>query len=90
MYTPYYSNIFRKSYKKLRKSGQITRLEVESLIEIIATDYEKLPIKYNNHKLSGKMNDCWECHIKYDILLIYKIENTILTLVNIGTHSKLF
>jgi len=48
--------------------------------------------KYKDHKLHGKYNNCRECHIEPDWLLIYEIKNDklILTLTNTGTHSDLF
>lgn len=51
-----------------------------------------LPVKYSDHGLNGEFLDYRECHIKGDLLLIYKIEkeNLILILVEIGSHSQLF
>lgn len=91
MLTPAYLNSFRKSYKNLRKGGKITRMEVEIVILMIAKG-DILPIKYKDHKLGGEYEGYKECHIKRDILLIYKIDklNSLLTLKNIGTHSELF
>ena len=53
---------------------------------------KNLPILYKDHKLGGELLNCRECHIKGDLLLIYKIEkeNLILVLVDIGSHSQLF
>ncbi len=51
-----------------------------------------LPAGYENHPLHGEYADCFECHIKGDLILIYKIDvltNT-LAIVNIGSHSDLF
>jgi mRNA interferase YafQ len=52
----------------------------------------KLPAKYKSHVLSGKFNNCWECHIKSDWLLLWEQNDTNLTLLflNTGTHSDLF
>jgi mRNA interferase YafQ len=51
-----------------------------------------LPIKYNPHKLSGNYQDCWECHIKPNWLLVWKQDDTALILLftNTGTNSDLF
>lgn len=50
-----------------------------------------LPVKYRNHKLKNDWQDCYECHIKSDILLIYSItEENILQLIRLGSHSDLF
>ena len=47
--------------------------------------------KYRDHELRGKLKGFRECHIQPDWLLIYLIENDILTLtlVDTGTHSDL-
>ena len=48
--------------------------------------------KYRDHKLIGDYEGCRECHIQPDWLLIYYIENDVLTLTlsRTGTHSDLF
>jgi len=40
--------------------------------------------------LQGKLKDFRECHIKNDLLLLYKIDNDSLILVDIGSHNQLF
>jgi len=51
-----------------------------------------LPSKYRPHKLSGNYDNCWECHLKGDWLLIWLQNDKELTLlfINTGTHSDLF
>jgi mRNA interferase YafQ len=51
-----------------------------------------LPKKYNDHALKGKYTAYRECHIRPDLLLIYKKDKTnlILVLVRTGSHSQLF
>ena len=53
---------------------------------------EVLEQKYNDHKLKGNYKDFRECHIKPDLLLIYKKKKDILilTYVDLGSHSELF
>ena len=48
--------------------------------------------KYKDHELKGKYQGFRECHIQPDWLLIYLIEEGILTLtlVDTGTHADLF
>lgn len=31
-----------------------------------------LPIKYQDHGLTGNLSDCRDCHIKPDLVLIYR------------------
>jgi len=45
-----------------------------------------------NHRLAGEFKECFECHIKPDVLLIYKIEKSeiIILLLRIGSQAELF
>lgn len=91
MYQRYYTKQFQKSFNKILSSGKIKRDEVELAVDILCQG-NKLPAKYNNHKLHGEYMDYEECHIKGDLVLIYKIEkdNLVLVLINLGSHSELF
>jgi len=53
---------------------------------------ETLDKEYKDYKLIGNYLGCRECHVKPDLLLIYKIDDNILelALVRTGNHSKLF
>ena len=48
--------------------------------------------KYKDHPLKGNWNEFRECHIQPNWLLIYLIEDDILTLtlVDTGTHADLY
>ena len=52
----------------------------------------QLDEKYRDHGLSGNFAGFRECHIKSDWLLVYLIEDDVLTLtlVDTGTHSDIF
>ena len=45
--------------------------------------------KYCDHDLKGKWLGFRECHIKPDLLLIYKKRDNCIQLVRIGSHSEL-
>jgi mRNA interferase YafQ len=49
-----------------------------------------LPPEARDHALKGEWADFRECHISGDILLIYQIEENVVKLVRIGSHSQLF
>ena len=59
----------------------------------IVTDLENdqsLPEKNRDHALSGDWKDHRDCHIKPDMVLIYrKPDNAVLQLVRLGSHSEL-
>ena len=53
---------------------------------------KQLDEKYRDHALVGNFAGFRECHIKPDWLLVYLIENDVLTLtlVDTGSHSDIF
>ena len=82
------SSKFRKQYKRLnQKDKEITKKIINKLL-----NDEILEPKYKDHKLVGKYAGFRECHIKPDLLLIYKKENKTLILmcIALGSHSDLF
>ena len=64
---------------------------LDKVVSIIA-EGKVLPEKYRDHPLTGNYEDCRECHITPDWLLVYEIEDDelILYLTRTGTHSDLF
>jgi len=90
MLTIYYSKSFRKSYKRLIRSGSFDSKELNEIIDTLASK-NTLPPGYKDHPLQGKLAELRECHLEFDLLLIYQISSgNILKLVDIGTHSTLF
>ena len=49
-----------------------------------------LPAKYKDHPLSGDWQAFRDCHIKNDLLLIYRISGDILELARLNTHAEIF
>ena len=82
------TNSFKRSFKKIK----LTDDEESNYIEIIyhLLNDEELEPKYKDHQLKGNLKEFRECHIKPDLLLIYRINDDVLELVDIGTHSELF
>ncbi|MFA6251759.1 MAG: type II toxin-antitoxin system YafQ family toxin [Candidatus Paceibacterota bacterium] len=91
MYKVVFSSQYKKSLKKISRSGNFPIKEIEKVISLLILE-KILPFKYKDHGLNGELLDYRECHIQGDLLLIYKIEkeNLILVLVDIGSHSQLF
>lgn len=90
MLTIKYHTKFKKDLKLAKKRGYDLKL-LEKVIRMLA-DEKTLPDKYCDHALTGKYKNFRECHILPDWLLIYHIDNNILTLTlsRTGTHSDLF
>ena len=86
------TNAFRRDFKR-EKAGR-HRHDIDSLIADIALLLASegcLPEKLRDHGLSGKWRDHRECHLKPDLLLIYrKPDAYILQLIRLGSHSELF
>lgn len=83
------SGKFKKSLKAAKKRGldiALLDLVVDKLLQGIPLD-----TKYKDHALKGNWKGFRECHIQPDWLLIYLIEDDILTLtlVDTGTHADL-
>jgi mRNA interferase YafQ len=83
---------FRRDYKR-EKRGHFRR-EVDSLVSDVVShlvDDKSLPDKNHHHALSGAWSDHRECHLRPDLLLIYRKPGPeILQLVRLGSHSELF
>lgn len=90
MYDLILTGKFKKSLKLAKKRGLNIHL-LEEVVNILQSGRE-LDKKYRDHELKGKYKNFRECHIQPDWLLIYLIENDILTLtlVDTGTHADLF
>jgi len=88
MYEIFRTSSFKKDYKKISHSEKELLKEVVTLL----ANGETLAEEYKDHKLIGNYLDCRECHLKPDLLLIYRIHNDILelALTRVGSHSKLF
>ncbi len=86
------TNAFRRDFKR-EKRGQHRR-DIEALLMVavsLLADDLPLPEKNRDHALAGEWRDHRECHLKPDLLLIYrKPAADILQLVRLGSHSELF
>ena len=83
------TSTFKKDYKRLSRSGQYIMQYLQEVTEKLANNIV-LDEKYRDHGLIGNWQDCRECHIKPDWLLIYQLKENELILVRTGSHSDLF
>lgn len=84
------SGSFKKDLKlAVKRKRDISKLD--AVVEILLSG-EPLPEKYRDHNLIGNWVGHRECHIEPDWLLIYYVENDILTLTLTRTemHCDLF
>ncbi len=82
------SSSFRKDMKSLSEDE---RKETKDVIRKLAAG-ETLDEQYHDHQLLGKLKNFRDCHIRPDLVLIYRIRESVLELYvyRIGSHSKLY
>lgn len=86
------STAFRRDLKRVLSSPRHRDLseELEAVLSALLED-RALPDANRDHSLSGDYAGYRECHIKPDLLLIYKkVGLETLRLARLGSHSELF
>ena len=86
------STQFKRDYKRELKSHLGKKLEtmLVSMLQILIFD-QPLSEKYKDHALQGEYANCRDCHLAPDLVLIYKkVNNNVLQLIRLGSHSELF
>jgi mRNA interferase YafQ len=82
---------FKRDLKREAKGKHRRSLQTDftKIIEILARDLQ-LPDNYRDHALAGDWKDHRDCHIKPDLVLIYrKPDPDTLQLVRLGSHAEL-
>lgn len=86
-----YTARFKRDYRR-EKSGQLGKKLDALLMEVVdllAADMP-LPRRHVDHPLTGEWSDHRDCHIRPDLVLIYrKPDPESLELVRMGSHSEL-
>lgn len=85
--------LFRtKTFKKEYAKTNMTDTQYVKYLKylVILLEENELPPESRDHSLSGEYIGFREFHIGGDLLVIYVIEDDILRLTRIGTHSQLF
>ncbi|MEM9242669.1 MAG: type II toxin-antitoxin system YafQ family toxin [Pseudomonadota bacterium] len=92
MRTIKHTSKFKRDYKRELKSGAYKKTLDKELIKVVSmlTQDIVLSKRYYDHFLIGEWKDHRDCHIKPDLILIYrKPDRNSLELVRLGSHSKL-
>lgn len=94
MYSLTESKKYAKSLYKLQRSGRYT-VAVKNDIKLVIRyllQGTPLPVSFSDHRLKGEYVSYRECHIKGDLLLMYRKNEgaRLIVLHDIGTHSQLF
>ena len=86
-----YTTRFKRDYRR-EKSGRHGKNLDTLLMEVVNLLAADIPLPHRNvdHALTGEWNDHRDCHIRPDLVLIYrKPSNDRLELVRLGSHSAL-
>ena len=82
---------FRRDYKRETKGPHRASLDAdfEPVLQALAND-QPLDPRHRDHALTGDWKDHRDCHLKPDLVLIYrKPDAETLQLVRLGSHSEL-
>ena len=82
------SKYFKRDLKKLPAEIMLS----SEFIEVFYCLQHDLPLpeKYKDHPLTGDWRGYRDCHIKNDLVLIYKIEDDLIKLARVNSHSEVF
>jgi mRNA interferase YafQ len=82
---------FKRDYQRtiaMPKHRDLDNL-LPAVFTLLASD-TPMPAKYVDHPLRGEWKDFRDCHVKSDLVLIYrKTGNDVLQLVRLGSHGEL-
>lgn len=82
---------FKRDYKRETKGRYRATLEedLRAVVALLVAD-TPLPARYRDHALTGEWKDHRDCHVRPDLILIYRKPDTeSLDLVRLGSHSEL-
>ena len=82
---------FRRDLKRERRGQHRARVDalLTVALDMLAAD-TPLPATYRDHPLTGDWDDHRDCHIRPNLVLIYrKPDADTLQLVRLGSHSEL-
>lgn len=86
-----YTSRFKRDYRREKsgRHGETLDADLMHVVDLLASDIP-LPIQSVDHPLVGEWADHRDCHIRPDLILIYrKPDNEHLDLVRLGSHSEL-
>ena len=82
------TNRFKKDFQR-RIAGTAVEAEFAALLELLA-GFDPLPAQFDDHPLRGAWQGCRDCHLRGDMVVIYRRTPTRIVLYRVGTHRDLF
>lgn len=80
---------FKRDYKREKRSDARLDAILQPVLDMLIMD-AVLPPNLSDHLLTGDWKGYRDCHIKPDLVLIYRKTEEALVLARIGSHSELF
>ena len=86
------SSAFKRDYKREAKGQHRVTLDANLIPVLVAlANDQPLEVRHRDHDLSGEWAGYRDCHVKPDLVLIYrKTDADILRLARLGSHSEIF
>ena len=83
---------FKRDYRRtLRSSHGLHVKDVLGRVVTLLADDRPLPSNYADHPLKGPWQGYRECHLRPNLLLIYRtVDASALQLIRLGSHAQLF
>lgn len=87
----YESSAFKRDRKRESRNPKHKDVDL-SIVEALQLLYTTgaLPPRFRLHRLKGSYVGFLECHIKPDLLMVFRLNNNVAFLYRLGSHSELF
>ena len=81
---------FKRDFKREAKGPHSAVLDTDlrQIIAALAND-QPLEPKHRDHALSSNWKGYRDCHVRPDLVLIYRLDDDLLILARLGSHSEL-
>ena len=85
---------FKRAFKKLIKKNPQLQDKVLGILDLLENDPFTPSLK--SHKLTGDLDGYWSCSVNYDCRIIFTFsqdeesEETLIILVDIGSHDEVY
>ena len=81
---------FKRDFKREMKGPyrNVLDTDLRQIITALASG-QPLPPKYRDHGLNQNWKGYRDCHVRPDLVLIYRLDENLLTLTRQGSHAEL-
>lgn len=89
-----WNSSFKRAFRKLIKKNPEIRDRIINVLNLLSIDYLTLSLK--SHKLTGSLDGLWSCSVAYDCRIIFTFaqdeesEESLIVLVDIGSHDEVY